>query len=56
VAAPWCSSPTISTPRQRCDRVLFLDRKPLSWETFTTPRADPALSPLYAIYEQVVRR
>jgi len=39
-----------------CDRVLFLDRTPLSWETFTTPRADPALSPLYAIYEQVVRR
>jgi ABC-type nitrate/sulfonate/bicarbonate transport system ATPase subunit len=39
-----------------CDRVLFLDRKPLSWETFTTPRADPALSPLHAIYEQVVRR
>jgi ABC-type multidrug transport system ATPase subunit len=39
-----------------CDRVLFLDGKPLAWETRGIPRPDLPSSPLHAIYEQVVRR
>ncbi len=39
-----------------CDRVLFLDGRPLRMEERTGPRRDMPASPLHAIYEQVVRR